>query len=189
MFSKILLYNMFFVQLTILFLLLVIVGVVANHLKQILINDSAPFFTSNKKIIDRVVEEIEVQPGMTIYELGCGKAKLLKKIRGRHPDKELKLVGVENFILPLTLLKIQNRIFQYNIQIRDEDIFQTDISEADVIYCFLNVEAMKKLKHKLLFQAKSGTKIISYQFSIPDTEPEEVIKIPPRGKIFIYKIP
>ena len=182
------LYNMFFVQLTILFLLLVIVGVVANHLRQILINNSAPFFASNKKIINRVIDEIEMQPGMTIYELGCGKAKFLKKLRKKYPEQNLKLVGIENFIFPLTLLKIQNRIFQYNIQIRDEDIFQTDISEADVIYCFLNVEAMKKLKPKLLFQTKSGTKIISYQFSIPDTEPEKVIQHSPRNKIFIYQV-
>src|SRR6056297_198983 len=101
---------MFFVQLTILFLLLVIVGVVANHLRQILINNSAPFFASNKKIINRVIGEIEMQPGMTIYELGCGKARFLKKLRKKYPEQNLKLVGIENFIFPLTLLKIQNRI-------------------------------------------------------------------------------
>ena len=179
---------MIIVQITIIFILLAVIVMVSGHLSQILIKNSTPFFSSGKKIIKKAIENIEIEPEMTIYELGCGKAEFLKQIKREHPRKNLKLVGVENFIFPLLLLKIQNKIKGYNIEIKNKDLFQSDFSDADIIYCFLNVHAMKELKPKLFFQCRPGTKVVSYQFSIPGVEPNKVIKYPSRHRIFIYQI-
>ncbi len=176
------------IQLLLFLLFLIFVAVTAKHLKFILFKDTAPFFFSKKGVIKKSLENIEVVPEMKVYELGCGTAGFLKTVKKKHPDKGLRLVGVENFVLALFLLKIQNKVFGHRIKIINQDIFSMDISDADLVYCFLNVPAMKEVKQKLLPSCSPGTTIISYQFSLPGIKPKEVINYSKRDKIFIYKI-
>lgn len=178
---------MFFIQIAVLLALLAVIGVAANHLSRITLKNSAPFLASGKGVVRKAIENIDVEREMKVYELGCGKADFLKELRKKYPDRELRLTGVEDFIFPLILLNIQNKIFGYNIEIKGEDIFQTDISDADMIYCFLNPKTMEKMKNKFLFECDPGTRIVSYQFSIPGIEPEKIIRYSPTSRILIYQ--
>lgn len=179
---------MLIIQILFILLAMIFIGIISIHLNHILFHKKAPFFPSKKEIPQEVLGNIECSNGDKIYELGCGTGTFLKILRNKYPHKKLTLTGVENFTLPLILLKLQNKLTKYNINIRNEDVFQTNLSEADIIYCFLNVEAMKKLRPRIFSECRPGTQIISYQFRLPQATPEKVITSSAKDYVFIYKI-
>lgn len=58
---------------------------------------------------------------------------------------------------------------------------------ADIVFCFLSVDPMKRLKSKFEKELKTGSKVISYSFSIRDWKPKAVITGFP-GNVYVYEI-
>ena len=175
-------------ELLFIFLGAVLITIMGVHLINITYHKSAPLFPSKRSVVHTALENIEYRNNQTIMELGCGTAPFLRSIHKKHPDKTFKLVGVESFSLPLIWLKLQNQFTKNKIDVRGKDIYQIHLGEADIIYCFLNVEAMKDLKPKILSECKNGTQIISYQFSLPDIPPQKTIQLTSRDKILVYQM-
>jgi hypothetical protein len=46
-------------------------------------------------------------------------------------------------------------------------LFNKDLSEADVVMCYLMPDALKKLEEKLKKELQSGTRVISNRFAFP----------------------
>jgi hypothetical protein len=149
----------------------------------------SPYFSSKERVIKRIVDEVVLRDDGNVYELGCGNAGFLRAVEKKFP-KIKKLIGTELFLMPYLISNIQLSLQKTKIKILKKDLFKTDIADADIIYCFLNKEAMKKLKIKLLQECKKGTQIISYQFTLPEMEPEKIIDLDnnEKDKIYFYKI-
>ncbi len=163
--------------------------VLAVNFSYIVFSGYAPFFATSGKILDRIVGELDIKDGATIYELGCGRAGFLRRVEKKFPRMS-KLMGVEYFFIPFIIAGIQLALQKSKIKILKKNLFNVNLKEADVIYCFLNKQAMKKLKEKFLKECKRGAQIISYQFSLPDMAPGKVIDINEnnRDKVYFYKI-
>lgn len=149
----------------------------------------APYFSSKEKVVKKIASEVVLPDDGNIYELGCGNAGFLRAMEKKFP-KAKKLIGTELFLFPFLISNIQLSLQKTKIKILKKDLFKTDIADADLIYCFLNKEAMKKLKIKLLTECKKGTEIISYQFTLPEMEPVKIIDLDnnEKDKIYFYKI-
>ena len=163
--------------------------VLAVNFSYIVFSGYAPFFATSGKILDRVVNELNLKDNAAIYELGCGRAGFLRRIEKKFP-KMSRLVVVEYFLMPFIIAGIQLSFQKSKIKILKKNLFDVNLKEADIIYCFLNKQAMKKLKEKFLKECKRGVQIISYQFSLPDMAPEKVIDINEnnRDKVYFYKM-
>jgi hypothetical protein len=149
----------------------------------------APFFLTKNKVIKRIMDEEKFNDSDAIYELGSGNAGFLRAVENKYPNIK-KLIGIEYFLAPYIIGRIQTGLLKSKIKIIKENFFHTNLKEADVIYCFLNKQMMNKLKEKFTKECKSGTKIISYQFSIPEMNPEKVIDLnnDKKDKVYFYKI-
>ena len=151
----------------------------------ILFRGYAPFISSKKEIIKKIISKLELKENGVIYELGCGNAGFLRAARKKFPSAEL--VGFEYSFLPYVIAQIQNSLSKSKISIRKKNIFKVDLSQADVLYCYLNVLTMKKLEEKIKTEGKSGLKIISYQFPLPDMKIEEILA-DEKGKVYFYSL-
>lgn len=147
----------------------------------------APFIATRKKIIDQILAEMSIKEDATIIELGCGGAGFLRAVRQKYP--KANLIGVEYSFLPFVIAKIQNAIGGTKIDIRKKNFFNVDVTQADVVYCYLNVGTMEKLEPKLKSECKDGAQIISFTFSLPNTKPEKEFVASKLGeKLYFYKI-
>ncbi len=148
----------------------------------------APFISSRPYVIKAILKELNLNDRARVYELGSGRAGFLRAIEENFPTAEL--VGIEYSLLPYCLSRMQTAISKSKIEIKREDIFKTDIRNADLIYCYLNINTMKRLKAKFEQECRPGTRIISYMFSIPGWEPEKKIDIPEQKdeRIYIYTV-
>jgi hypothetical protein len=164
--------------------LLLVMGSGLIHNFNVLFRHQAPFIPSRPRALKKIVEEINLQDGQVFFELGAGSAPLLRRLARRYPN--VKFIGIENSLIPWSigiLLALPYR----NIKIIKQNFWQTDLSQADFIYCFLNVRVMRELENKFKTNCKPGATIISYIFKLPNTEPVKILAIG-QAKIYFYTI-
>ena len=74
------------------------------------------------------------------------------------------------------------------VKIRFVSLYESDLTQADVVLCFLTPIAMRKLWPKLKGRMKSGSRLISYAFKLPDKNPEIISKLEKKDiSIYVYK--
>lgn len=145
----------------------------------------APFVSTDHETFERIIAAIEIKENAVVYELGCGRARFLRMIEKRFPHS--KLIGLENLSSLYILTKFGRQLQGSRINLLKGDFFETDLKEADIVYCYLNNLTMKKLGEKFKQECKIGTQIISRSFPIPQFTPEKVITIRNK-KVYFYKV-
>ncbi|MCK4919281.1 MAG: hypothetical protein KAS01_02745 [Candidatus Pacebacteria bacterium] len=144
---------------------------------------------TSKRGIEKAVKLADIKLGENFYELGCGEGRVLVKTVEKY---DCFGVGYELVIPYYLLAKIRAKFSKKskNINVRCQNFFKADLSEADVIFCFLTPGLMQKLgKYFQEQKLKKGVRIISYAFRIKNLEPEKIIK---HGKenwnIYLYRL-
>ncbi len=151
----------------------------------IIFNNYAPFISTDKKTVQKIMSEVSIQDQAIVYELGCGWSKFLRVVEKDFPTT--KVVGIENLFGLYLVNKIKLYLQKSRIKLLKKDFFTLNLENADLIYCYLNNPTMEKLGKKCKEECKPGTHIISRSFSIPQLKPEKVVRIQNKN-IYFYKI-
>ena len=150
---------------------------------------NAPYVPSAKKLINKIIAEIDFKPNAVVYDLGCGDAKFLRALVSR---KKVQASGYEYFIVPYLAAKFYNLFFPA-IKIYYQDFFKVNLSKADYIFCFLLSKEMEHLEGKLKQELKSGALVIANTFQFKNWQPEKIIIVEENkksnlnNKIYIYR--
>ena len=64
-----------------------------------------------------------------------------------------------------------------NSRIIFRSIWDTDVSNADIVYAFLSPAPMTRLHEKLKAEMKTGAVFVSNSFAVPGDEPDEIIQV------------
>ncbi|MEM3692845.1 MAG: rRNA adenine N-6-methyltransferase family protein [Candidatus Bathyarchaeia archaeon] len=148
----------------------------------------APFVASPMEVVRRMLEIAKVGPDDTLYDLGCGDARML--ITAVLEFKAKKAVGYElrSDLFQTCLKNIAEKNLGSRITVVNGDLMNADISEATVITLYLTSTGNDKLRPKFEKEAKPGTRIVSHDFSINRWRPEKVEKFDGHT-IYLYVIP
>lgn len=120
-----------------------------------------------------------------MYDLGCGDGRIICAAAGAGARAR----GFEISLLPYFIAKIR-RLFQNNksnIKISYKNIWNLDLSDADIVYFFLMEEVHPRLKQKFEKELKKGAKIISYAWPIKGWEASMISVVDNRPKIYLYQ--
>jgi SAM-dependent methyltransferase len=166
--------------------LLLIILFLAVQFYNIIFRSYAPFISTRRKVLQRIVEELKTADSCTIYELGCGDAGFLRLARQKFPGA--KLIGIEYSILPYIIAQVQSSLSGSKIKFIKKNFFKVDFKDADIIYCFLNITSMARLEPKLKAECKPGALFISYHFTLPGHSPEKVLEMKNKDKIYFYRL-
>jgi hypothetical protein len=179
------LYMAYFVMIFCVFAL----AILMVHFYRVIILGNAPYIRTGKKLINRIIEEIDFsakggsasggQENAKVYELGSGDGRFLRALAKK---KKIEAVGFENFILPYAISRIAKFLTHSNVEIRYQDLFKADLSDADYIFCYLITKQMDKLEVKLQNELKPGALIISNTFKFQNWPLEKEIIIDPKKK-------
>jgi len=167
-------------------ILVVIAVMMIIQFFNIMFRGFAPFISTKPEIIKKIVDEIKIESDAKVYELGCGKAGLLRAVEARYPQAEL--IGVEYSFWPYLIARMQISLSKSKIKIIKKNLFKVNLADADLIYCYLNLATMRKLEEKFKQECKSGTSIISYAFALPSLRPEKIVELENGEKIYFYRI-
>jgi hypothetical protein len=166
-------------------LLFIFLIFLATEFFNIVFLGAAPFIMTKKKIVDLISREISLLPGEKVYEVGAGFARFLQAVEKVYPKAEF--VGIEyswpTYLIAKLLLKYKHS----RIKLIRQNVFKTNLSDANLIYCYLTPGMMSNLGEKFSKECRPGTRIISYAFSIPNFEIKRTIR--EKGDtIYFYEI-
>jgi ribosomal protein L11 methylase PrmA len=140
----------------------------------------APWVPTSMVTVHQMMELADIQPDETIYDLGCGDGRIIVTAAQKY---HARAVGIELDPLRwlwcqvlITLLGLRDRV-----EVRLGDFFRQDLSQADVVACYLLPDTNKKLQKKLLQELKPGTRVVSNTFLFPGVH--ETAK---KGKARLY---
>ena len=165
-------------------------GFIMVHFYRVFIKGYAPYIRSSGRMVSEIISKIDFKENSVVYELGCGDGRFLRALA---KNKNIKAVGIENFILPYALAVFFDLFSKNKIRLIYRDFFKTDLSRADYVFCYLMPRSMDILEEKLGRELKPGAVIISNTFRFKSWPLEKEIfldeakKAGLNKKLFIYK--
>lgn len=148
----------------------------------VIVRTKVPFAEIPDKNLKLIFNELNLQPGSILYDLGSGNGKILFMAE----KFGINAIGYE--LSPYQYIKSRLKKFltHSKIQIFRKNFFNEDLSDADAIFLFLVGAVMKKTGSYLKDQLKPGVAIISYGFEIPGWKISKIIDTKP-SKTYLYE--
>ena len=133
------------------------------------------YVPTRQTVVDAMLKVANVKAGDLLYDLGCGD--------GRIPVSAAKL-GAKAVCIDIDPKRIAeaNENVKKNavgdrVQILNQDLFTTDISQASVVTLYLLPSLNLKLRPTLWKTLKPGTRIVSHDFDMGDWKPEQTLNV------------
>jgi ribosomal protein L11 methylase PrmA len=147
----------------------------------------APFVSSPPDVVRRMLEIAETREGEVLYDLGSGDGRIL--ITAVQQFGVSKAVGVEmrHDLVKRARDAVRENGLTNKIEIFHRNIFEVDVSEADIITLYLTTSGNNKLKPKLEKELKREARIISHDFSFSGWGPGRVESFGGHT-LYLYKI-
>jgi SAM-dependent methyltransferase len=141
-----------------------------------------PYVPTPKGVVDKMLEMAKVGANDTVYDLGCGDGRL---VITAAKEKGARGVGVD--IDPARIKESKQNAARAKVNDRvnflQQDLFETDISEATVLTMYLLPKVNMMLRPKIFSQLKPGSRVVSHDFDMEEWEPDAEAKV---GSAHIY---
>ena len=130
----------------------------------------APWVPTPTKKVRQMLTLAKVRPDDLVYDLGCGDGRTIIIAARRYGARA---VGIE--IDPLRYLWCQALIsvlgLRGRVRIVYGNFFKHDLSNADVVFCYLLQKTNDRLEEKLKDELKPGARIVSNTFTFSTLKP------------------
>jgi ribosomal protein L11 methylase PrmA len=128
-----------------------------------------------QEVVDKMLDLAQVKKDDVVYDLGCGDGRIVVTAAKKYGCKAVGFdIDPERIKESVENVK-QNKV-QDLVEIKNEDIFTLDLSQASVVTLYLlpnlNVKLIPQLK-----KMKDGSRIVSHSFDMRGVKPKEVIKV------------
>lgn len=137
--------------------------------------------------VQAMLELARPQQGQKLYDLGCGD--------GRIPIAAAKQFGVRAVCIDIDPERIEEARENVReagvedlVEVRQADLFETDLSDADIVTLYLLPSLNEKLKPKLLRELKPGARVVSHAFDMGTWQPDATQEVS-GSPVYLWMIP
>jgi hypothetical protein len=152
---------MWFLTIVLILVLVLVVSILWTNFR------GAPWAPTPMSMVHKMLKMAEVGPDDVIYDLGCGDGRMIITAARRYGAQA---VGIE--LDPIRYLWCQILItvlgLRSRVRIVFGDFFKQDLSEADVVTCYLLQSTNNQLQGKFKKELKPNTRVVSYYFTFPN---------------------
>jgi tRNA G37 N-methylase Trm5 len=138
-----------------------------------------PFFPTPQPAVEKMLEMADIKSGDFLIDLGSGD--------GRIPITAAKVYGISGLGVDLDPARVmeanegaKREQVSDKVTFKEQDLFETDLSEATVITLFLLGSVNMKLEPRLK-ALKPGTRILSYGWNMGEWEPDRTEEVDGRS--------
>ncbi|GJD18164.1 hypothetical protein RIVM261_031200 [Rivularia sp. IAM M-261] len=146
-----------------------------------------PYVPTPQPVVDAMLQLAQVNSNDVIYDLGSGDGRIpitaAQRYGARGVGIDINPERVQEANANLQKSGVGNRI-----EFRQQDLFQTDLSNASVVTLYLLPDVNLKLRPKLLQELRPGTRIVSHAFDMGDWKPQQVQQVN-GSTIYLWVVP
>jgi len=152
----------------------------------------APFISIPAAVLPFVVDALELQEGGTVFDLGCGDARVLMACAEKQP--KASYIGIDRATVAIWFAKFRlwRAKSKLPIKLIKRNFFKCDMTQATHVFTYLFPGLMDSLLPYLEKNLKPGTRLVSCDFIFTKKEPIRVIDLnrPIRSlgrKLYVYQ--
>jgi len=150
-------------------------------------NLDVPYVPTPPAVVDKMLELANVGKDDILYDLGSGDGRIVITAAQKFGTRG---IGID--IDPERIREANANAKRAGVEDRvrfiEQDLFQSDFSEATVVTLYLLESLNIRLRPQLLRQLKPRTRIVSHAFSMGDWEPEKVVEVSGRT-VYYWVVP
>lgn len=148
-----------------------------------------PFVPLTKAKLKFLQKKIMLNGNARLVDLGCGDGRVLQLFEKQGVAES---AGYEVNWWAMLQAILRKKFFHLKTKIHYQNFQQADLSDFNVVFCYLLPNALLRLREKFDRELRPGAKVISYDFEIKNWRPASEIFQEVNGKkkntIFIYEI-
>ena len=133
----------------------------------------APFVPSPQTVVEYMLKLADLKAGEVLFDMGSGDGRTVimaaKTFGARGVGIELR-----EDLAKKAMGNIHENSLDDRVTIMNMDMFNVNLTSADVVYLYLTTSANEKIKPKLESDLKKGTRVVSHDYEIIGWRPEKV---------------
>lgn len=147
-----------------------------------------PFVPTPEDTVAMMLEMADVGPEDTVIDLGSGDGRIaIAAVRDRHARRA---TGVD--IDPERIAEARENARKAGLDDRvrfvQQDLFQTDISQATVVTMYLLPDVNLRLRPRILSDLAPGTRVVSHAFTMDDWDSDRYETVSGRS-LYLWIVP
>lgn len=152
------------------------------------ITKGAMFHPSARIRVKTFLDNVPMKEGEILIDPGCGDGRVLREARKRY---KVRALGFEINPLAYFLARLRT-LGRKDIKVRFKNFWKVNFSDADLVFCYLFPDVMKRLERKLEDELQPGCRIVSCNFPFPGWRYERIVR--PGSSlygdpIYLYRFP
>jgi len=138
----------------------------------------APFLPTLRPQIATALDLLDLKPGQTMLELGCGDGRVLIAAA----ERGINVVGYELNPLLAAFAWLRTRQYGKQVKVVCGDYWRLKWPRADAVFGFILPRYMGKLHKKVMQYPNRPLRIASFAIPIPEKKPKKV-----RQGVYLYE--
>lgn len=152
-------------------------------------DEEVPFIATPQQNVERMLQLAKPGPGDFLIDLGSGDGRFVITAAQRYGARALG-VELDGMLLKESRERAKAAGVAHLVEFRDQDLFETDLTQASVVTMYLLESVNLKLRPRLLAQLKPGARVVSHHYAMgawkPDVERREAPGLYP---VFLWIVP
>lgn len=133
----------------------------------------APYVPSPLPVVEYMLKLAGLKAGEVLFDMGAGDGRtviMAAKVFGARG------VGIElrEDLTKKAMNSINESGLEDRVTIVNDDMFNVNLSAADVVYLYLTTSANERLKPKLERDLKAGARVVSHDYEVVGWRPEKI---------------
>lgn len=151
-------------------------------------NFDAAYVETPPEGVEMMLDVAGVGPGDYVIDLGTGDGRIA--IGAAKRGARAKGVDLDPQLIDEAKQNAADARVSDRVEFIEQNLFDTDLSEATVVVMFLNEATNLKLRPTLLTTLQPGTRVVSHNFDMGDWRPDRHVAFMHRseGSVFLHDI-
>ena len=134
----------------------------------------APWVPSPPSVVRKMLEFVELKPGETLYDLGCGDGRIVIMAAREFKAKGIG-IDLMSRLIDEAVDYAESLGLNESTKFIDGNLFDVDLRLADVVTMYLLTSANEKIRPKLERELRSGARVVTHDFPVPGWQNEKRI--------------
>lgn len=134
-----------------------------------------PYKSTRRNVVAEMLDMAQVGPEDYVIDLGTGDGRILIAAARERGAGGLG-IDLDAVLISKAQAKAEDAGVADRVRFETGDLFEVDLSAADVVTMYLLPEVNLRLCPRLLAQLKPGARIVSHAFDMGDWRPDETRK-------------